>query len=122
MKVYQIHEYGGEWEGSYDYIRFTYLSEDKAKLKLKKLEDQELLARMCKNCPLDYCSSYCEGEHACETCNEKERIKEAKNYCKRCDIEKIKDDCSKYAYIQCTNNSWHHEDSYFRIEEIDVIE
>lgn len=55
MKIYQLHEYGGEWEDYHDYIIGTYLrkeraEEEKAKAEAKKKELIER-SRKCNRCP-----------------------------------------------------------------------
>ena len=56
MKIYQIHETGGEWEDSYDLIAGSYLSPRKAEIECQKLrveEDKRIVkARKCYDCPL----------------------------------------------------------------------
>ena len=41
MKIYQIHEYGGELEDKFDYIVGSYLSEERAIAERMKLEANE---------------------------------------------------------------------------------
>jgi len=41
MKIYQIHERGGEWEDYYDYIASSYLSEEKAIAEKERLEKEQ---------------------------------------------------------------------------------
>lgn len=43
MKIYQLHEYGGEWEDRYDYIIGSYLRKERAeeeKVKAEKMEKE----------------------------------------------------------------------------------
>lgn len=40
MKIYQIHEYGGEWEDKYDWIVGSYLSEERAMKEHMRLEKE----------------------------------------------------------------------------------
>lgn len=120
MKVYQIHEYGGSWEDSYDYIRFTYLDPLKAQSKKEELEAQELIDRMCDSCPLNYCPDDCDGD--CKNCNETTRIIRAEKYCNRCDVEKVECKEKDEYYHRCKNKSVHYDDSSFEIKEVDVIE
>ena len=41
MKIYQIHEYGGEWEDKYDLIVASYLSKEKAIAEKERLEKEQ---------------------------------------------------------------------------------
>ena len=38
MKIYQLHEYGGQWEDSFDYIIDSYLKKERAVLNLRLRE------------------------------------------------------------------------------------
>ena len=106
FKIYQIHEYGGEWEDAYDYIRSSYLSEEKAKTEMERLEKEENelqeLRDRCQNCPLIF--------------NKKDvNISE---YCDKYEWGYDED----YKEESCLNEYWTHYDSYFRLEEVEVIE
>jgi len=121
MKIYQIHEYSGEYEDFSDYVRFTYLDPEKAKVKKEELEAQELIDRMCSSCPLDYCPDDCDMN--CKDCSETVRITRAKKYCNRCDIEKL--ECEEHEcgyYYRCKNESSHFDDRSFEIKDVEVIE
>jgi hypothetical protein len=122
MKIYQIHKSGGCYEDHYDYIAFSYLDYIKASAKKVELDEQELVERRCDRCPLVLCNDdYCDGN--CKNCNEDKKIKNAKDYCGKCLIEKVKyEGCENEYYLACKNNSNHSDDSYFRIEEVEVIE
>ena len=37
MKIYQITQFGGDWEDSYEYVEKTYLSKEKAEEELNRL-------------------------------------------------------------------------------------
>ena len=107
MKIYQIHRYGGEWEDSYDYIISSYLSEEKAKTEMEQLEKEEKelqeLRDRCQNCPLLRFN--------------KEDIN-INEYCDRFEWgydEDYEEDC-------CLNEYWTHYDSYYKLEEVEVIE
>lgn len=57
MKIYEIKEMiGGEWEDRYNILHSAYLSKEKAKTALAKLEEQRkkdwAQAEICNNCPL----------------------------------------------------------------------
>ena len=59
MKIYQLHERGGEYEDYYDYIRGSYLKKERAEEEKFKAEqrEKERIAQSdkCANCPfLDY--------------------------------------------------------------------
>lgn len=74
MKIYQIHECGGEYEDTFDNIVGTYLSKDKAKEKMAALEEENEREaesyRKCRCCP------------ACTTLSVSEDvIQEIKTYC-----------------------------------------
>lgn len=121
MKVYQIHEYGGDWDDKYDYISSTYLNENKAIVEKEKLEAQEGIAAKCDACPLNTCPEDCNLD--CSKCTQEDGIARAKASCGRCDIETIEDENSSDGYyVYCKNKLIHFDDGYFRIEEVDVIE
>lgn len=110
FKIYQIHEYGGQWaEDAFDYIVESYLSEEKAITKKEKLEieEQELrsLYLKCCDCPL----------------HSDDKMKE---YCDRYEpFDKNKHSLDEFDGDEsCVNFTWHYDDSYFRIEEVEVIE
>lgn len=114
MKIYQIHEYGGEWEDKYDYIVGSYLSEKKAIIKKEQLEKEEKIRQKCNSCPLYYCQEECDNN--CDGCLDRS-------------IQKIKTYCNKYepfnkkeGSMKCINFTHNYEESYFRIEEVEVIE
>lgn len=56
MKIYQIHETGGQYEDYFDYIVGTYLHKDKAEIAMQILIDKEELRRQeyekCQFCPI----------------------------------------------------------------------
>lgn len=79
MKIYQIHEYGGQWEDRYDYIVASYLSEEKAIKEKERLEIEEEGLMKCSSCPLYFCEDDCDNN--CLECN-KHRVEKAKSYCK----------------------------------------
>ena len=112
MKVYQIHEFGGQWEDSYDYIVGTYLYKDRAQSVMQKLVDVEESYQKryenCQNCPigdLDLNAGNLEDmKHACST------------YCMHSQIEK-----DLYGFF-CNNEESYKDDNHYRIDEIEVIE
>lgn len=113
MKIYQIHEYGGEWEDSYDYIVGSYLLKEKAIDEKERLEKEEEYLRAliykCRRCPLrHYIKSNINIE---QYCNEYEPF----------DINKH--DSEEYdENDKCVNYYYHHESSWYKIEEVNVIE
>ena len=115
MKIYQIHERGGEWEDYYDYIVSSYLSEEKAIAEKERLEKEQAEKIKCNECPLYYCPQDCQldclSEH--DKCR-KRAIKEAK---RRCEYYESSDDekCANYYYDI-------YGDSSYSIEEVEVIE
>lgn len=122
MKIYQIHEYGGEYEDRYDWIVASYLSKEKAQAEQERLELEEEERRKCGCCPLYYCEPDCDGD--CEKCNDSEyKIKKAKEYCDRYEpFDKNKHDQEECATEKCVNFYYVFDDSFFKTEEVDVIE
>ena len=107
FKIYQIHEYGGQWEDRYDYIRASYLSKEKAEAEKERMEAEENhireLSEKCHSCPLNI---YTE-ENIC-----------IEEYCDEYKPYKYDDDDEEF----CENDAWNYEYSYFEIEEVEVIE
>lgn len=107
FKIYQIHEYGGEWEDSFDYIRSSYLSEEKAiaEMERMKIEEESIreLSKKCHRCPLHW---HPKGDASIE------------EYCDKYEPEKDEDDDEVY----CVNEAWNYENRYYKIEEVEVIE
>lgn len=62
MKIYQIHEWGGEWEDRYDYIVSSYLSKEKAEAEKERLEKEQAGIMKCNECPIYFCPFECNGE------------------------------------------------------------
>ena len=111
MKIYQIHEYGGEWEDSYDYIVSSYLSEEKAIAEKERLENEVLELSKCNTCILYFCPDDCSMK--CDS-------KECKDYA-IAEAKKCKDYKSDGAGC-CKNFRQKFDVSSFRIEEVEVIE
>lgn len=112
MKIYQLHEFGGQWEDSFDYIVGTYAKKERAIEEKNKLEQKEVARqeryKKCNNCPiLDDDLQADTLEYAQHTC---------RNYCSNARIleDKFGYDCENY------EGSW--DKSRFRIDEIEVIE
>jgi hypothetical protein len=113
MKIYQIHEWGGEWEDRYDYIVGSYLSEEKAIVEKERLEKAEAESEKCDNCPLFFCEPDCDKD--CKKCNEYS-IDKAKKYCD--EYEPV----DESNYDMCMNRKSQIYYSNFSIEEVEVIE
>lgn len=109
MKIYQVHESGGEWDDRYDYIVASYLDKEKAEKYCEQLirEDEEY--KKCSQCPLYYCPPNC--SLICGECTH-EMIERAKKYCER---------YKPFRQLKCENYEYH-ESSYFSVVEIEVIE
>lgn len=118
MKIYQIHEYGGEYpEDRYDYIVASYLSRAKAEKRLCELrnEEEDLANQyeMCNVCPLF-------GRHKMRK-NDYETLRMT---CKKYEkFEEIKHgNPEEYYDERCVNVIEYYESSFFNLEEVDVIE
>ena len=113
MKIYQVHECGGEWGDIFDNIVKSFLSKKKAEDYKKECETEYEInlrnSKICDQCPL--CSREEEEVYSFE---------ELANYCQRVatdDIifkDKIIGGCSKYVYM------W--DDYYYDITEVEVEE
>ena len=112
MKIYQIHEYGGEWEDAYDIIVSSYLSEENAQMELKRLEEEEANSPKCYECPLYYCPDNCDLECASKE-YEEQALRLVKEFCKG--YEPSKDG-------KCKNYYYKSEAIFYRIEIVNVIE
>lgn len=113
FKIYQIHECGGQWEDSYDFIRSSYLSKEKAEAEMERMKKEEkyLLdwSLRCHECPLRIHSE--ESVDMSKYCDKYEPFDESKH-----DLDEYDGD------EKCVNEYWNHEDSWFKIEEVEVIE
>ena len=108
MTIYQLHKYGGEFDDKYDDIIGTYFlriraEEEKAKAESKEAELREQ-SRMCNDCLYLY-DAYITND-------------ELLSYCPKAKLEKNEYDDD----IDCQNYMTHWYNSYFRIEEVEVIE
>lgn len=107
MKIYQIHETGGEWEDSYDLIVGSYLSPRKADIECQKLrveQDKRIMrVRKCNDCPL-----YNSWEPITE-----QIIEVTKRYCPYFVYEE---------YSRCLNGEFDMDKSHFDVHEVEVIE
>ena len=111
MKIYQIHEYGGELEDYRDYVVGSYLLYEKANAEKERLEHEEEQLRKCGSCPLYFCPDNC--NYDCEDCLDY-RVEKAKEYCDMYEYSEDKD--------RCTNRCFRFYDINYRIEEVEVIE
>lgn len=72
FKIYQIHEQGGEYEDSYDYIVGSYLYRERAERELKKLnaasDANYADYKKCFNCPAQFGCSMDKVDEVRETC------------------------------------------------------
>lgn len=115
MKIYQIHEYGGFWEDAYDCIIASYLSEEKAIVRKEELEIEQGKMPKCNECPLYFCPTDCNLD--CET-----------EECKKIGLNFVKENCpdyeqDEYREDKCANYCSNiFDDSFYRIEEVEVIE
>lgn len=113
MKIYQIHEYGGEWEDKFDCIVSSYLSKEKAIAEKERLEKKEedfiKQVEKCSKCPLY---------------NRSRNINDVGKYCY--DYEPFEEgvhDPNEYESELCVNYVYYYSsDSFYRIEEVEVIE
>lgn len=111
MKIYQLHEYSGEWEDYRDRIIGSYLRKERAEEEKAKAEaEEELLlehGKRCNNCPLldDY--SWLTIENL---------IAKYPNYCTESKLEE-----TDYG-INCQNYYSHWDKSTFKIVEVEVEE
>jgi hypothetical protein len=118
MKIYQIHEYSGEWEDYRDYIVSSYLSKEKAEEEMERLIEKANENKRCKSCPLYFCSADCDLDCECgsDECEEY-KAEEIKKYCDNYKI--YKDEVGEYA---CSNYIFRLYDCYYDIKEVEVIE
>lgn len=113
MKIYQIHETGGQYEDYFDYIVGTYLHKDKAEIDMQILIDKEELRRQeyekCQSCPIGNLDLNVDTIEAMRSiCQE---------YCDSSQIfEQLYDE-----YV-CENEAIYWDDRGYHITEIEVIE
>lgn len=115
MKIYQIHEIGGEYEDYFNYIVGTYLYKDKAELEMRKLieieEARQNKYAKCQNCPVNDFDIIADDRFdvICKACQE---------YCDNADI--IEDD--EYDEFFCKNQAMYWDDKNYELKEVEVIE
>ena len=108
MKIYQLHEYGGEWEDRYDHIIGSYLKKERAQEEKWKAQLKEKLliehSERCEDCPFIGESTYNFIENRYS------------DYCSKMDLEETECgyDCKNYYY------KW--DKSSFKIVEVEVEE
>lgn len=112
MKIYQIHEYYGEWEDFHDIIIGSYLKKERAEEEKFKAEakSKELMAysKKCNNCPyLGFDNSYSAI---------KDLLDKYPSYCEKASLEH-----TEYG-INCDNYYGCYDESTFEIKEVEVIE
>ena len=111
MKIYQLHEYSGEWEDFTDNICGSYLRKERAEEAKADAEtrERELLERgqQCINCPFLNNHSFL---------NIKNLIAKYPDYCTDAKLEE-----SDYG-IDCENYYAHWDKSTFEIKEVEVEE
>ena len=115
MKIYQLHEYGGEYEDSYDRIIGSYLrkeraEEEKAKAEVKEKELREHHNR-CSRCPLIDDDCECDPAVSIE-----ELLNQHVYYCNEPKLYK-----HEYG-VDCENYYLHWDESRFYIKEVEVEE
>ena len=110
MKIYQLHERGGEWEDYYDYIRGSFLRKESAieeKIKAEVRQKEEIKqGHKCYHCPFI-------DEDFSEMRN---LLLSYPNYCTQVKLE----DCD--GEIMCENYYIKFCESHFDIEEVEVEE
>lgn len=112
MKIYQIHEYSGEYEDYRDRIVGSYLNEDKAIAKIAEFQhieaERQVKSNHCSLCPIDDVDTMSEDlDTVVRICS------------KYCSNAKITEDV--YGY-DCENyySSW--DEATYEIKEVEVIE
>lgn len=113
MKIYQLHEYSGEWEDYRDRIIGSYLRKERAEEEKAKAEarEKELIehSEKCSNCP--YTEDFEDGFVDVNVL-----ISENPNYCNKAKLES-----GDYG-ISCENSYYHWNEATFQIEEVEVEE
>lgn len=121
MKIYQIHEYSGEYEHFHDYIVATYLDKSKAEIKMQELVDKNIEDCRCNECPIIYCPSNCNIENCDDKACDKFRTEEATKRCNRL-ILTYRDNMMGDDRILHCENYYHQEEMSYEIKEVEVIE
>ena len=126
MKIYQIHEYGGEYEDKFDIIHSTYLNHEKANSVMEKLKSRLSDCKICDHCVVyNDCPDLC-GYDDCSDCENDKCISIRKKYveehCDKADIVIDEDEYEKYLICKNKVVSNYYDDSDYKIEEEEVIE
>lgn len=112
MKIYQLHEYSGEWEDFRDRIIGSYLRKERAEEEKVKAEEKERLllerGRKCNNCPFFSC------ENAFADIND--LIEKYSYYCQESKLEE-----TDYG-VDCQNYYQHWDEATFEIVEVEIEE
>ena len=110
MKIYQLHEYSGEWEDFHDRIIGSYLRKERAEEEKAKAEikEKELIERSkkCNRCP--FLESYLSDLD--------DLLVKHSDYCVDAKLEE-----NEYG-IDCDNYFSHWDESTFEIKEVEVEE
>lgn len=129
MKIYQVYEYGGEYECRYDYIIKSFMSKEKAEEFMKECEaaEEEMikLRDKCYGC-------ICYHRDFEKFNNFNELINDIKNYCDKFELddEDAKEEgiditeSKNFDYIECQNSLLYEWFDYpsFEVEEVEVEE
>ena len=111
IKIYQLHEYSGQYEDFRDHIIGSYLRKNRAddeKLKAELIErDLKELSRKCDNCP------FLNNEPEIKL---EDLIGVHSDYCDMKDLDE-----GEYG-ISCENRYYHWDEASFEVVEIDVEE
>lgn len=111
MKIYQLHEYSGEYEDFRDYIRGSYLRKERAEEEKAKAEaeEKELVKKgeKCNNCPVLDAYPFASFDSL---------LNEHCDYCSEMKLEE-----TDYG-LNCDNYYHHWDESTFDIKEVEVEE
>ena len=111
MKIYQLHEYSGEWEDFRDYIRGSYLRKERAEEEKAKVEakEKELVekSKKCNNCPALDAYPFASFDSL---------FPEYCHYCSEMELEE-----TDYG-VNCKNYYLKWDASTFQIKEVEVEE
>ena len=111
MKIYQLHEYSGEWEDFQDCIIGSYFSKQRAEEEKAKAEaeEKELMehSNRCNGCP--FLDEY-------NGCNLDDLMEEYPDYCPDIELNKT------MWGVHCENHYCKWDESTFVIKEVEVLE
>ena len=111
MKIYQLHEYSGEWEDFRDRIIGSYLRKERAEDEKAKAEQKEKLlierGKRCNNCPVFDEYPFASFDSVCT---------KHSDYCSEMKLEE-----TEYG-LNCKNYFHHWDDATFEIKEVEVEE